>query len=322
MPPRILITPGEPTGIGPDILLMAAMQNWPAEIIAICDPDLLSARANLLNLSINFDFFNSDQPTKTHQAGRLKILPVQQNKLNTAEYVINCLKTATELCQKKIAHSLVTGPVHKGIINAAGINFTGHTEYLAQLTNSLHPVMLFVTSEIRVALATTHLPLSEVPKAITQERLIAILSVLNDDLIKRFEIKNPRLLVCGLNPHAGEDGYLGREEIDIITPALNKLRQKGLNIIGPVAADTAFIPKQTKNIDAILAMYHDQALPIVKYIGFGNAVNVTLGLPFIRTSVDHGVAIDIAGTGKADPSSLIAAIKLAIELSSKKENKL
>ena len=231
-----------------------------------------------------------------------------------AAYVISCLEQATQYCLKGDAHALVTGPVHKSIINDAGIEFSGHTEFLAHRCHVSHVIMLFVTNQMKVALATTHLPLSQVAQAITTEKLISLLHLLHAELQTRFQIKNPHIIVCGLNPHAGEQGHLGREEIETIEPALNALRKQGLTITGPLPADTVFTEKYLKNADAILAMYHDQALPVVKYQGFGNAVNVTLGLPIIRTSVDHGTALDIAGTGKADAGSLEAAIKLAIQL--------
>lgn len=329
MIPRLCITPGEPAGIGPDIALMAANQPWAAELILIGDLDTFEARAKLLHLPIQFIPFDPTIPARPHTPRQIKILsipqavPTQIGQMDSrnARYVLGCLDIAVQLCQNKIANGIVTGPVHKGTINAANIAFTGHTEYLAQLTQSSHAVMLFVTPQIRVALATTHLPLSKVPGAITPELLNTTLSILNADLKKKFHIKNPRILICGLNPHAGENGYLGREEIDIIIPTLNTLRKNGFNIIGPVSADTAFTPKQLENVDAVLAMYHDQALPVIKYAGFGTAVNVTLGIPLIRTSVDHGVAIDLAGTQQANPSSLITAIKLAIELCQYEENK-
>ncbi|MDX1902212.1 MAG: 4-hydroxythreonine-4-phosphate dehydrogenase PdxA [Gammaproteobacteria bacterium] len=320
--PRIFITPGEPAGIGPDITLLAAQKPWATELVAICDPEALKLRAAQLNIAVDFSQCDITQAPKQHQPGTLKILPVQQKhptelgKLNpsNAQYVIHCLELAATLCQQKSGQALVTGPVHKANINAAGITFTGHTEFLAKYTKTLHSVMLFVTPEIRVALATTHLPLAKVPAAITSSLLKSVLMVLHQDLKQKFHLKDPRIVVCGLNPHAGENGYLGREEVDIIEPTLNQLRQEGLNIKGPVAADTVFTPKQLIESDAVLAMYHDQALPVVKYLSFGSAVNVTLGLPFIRTSVDHGIAMDAAGTGRADASSLIAAIELAIQL--------
>lgn len=320
---RIVITPGEPAGIGPDITLQIAQQGFPVELIAIADPELLQERANLLGLPINLiECDLNDLPTP-HQPGQLKVLPISMEtvcapgKLNptNAHYVIHTLETAAALCLKQTAQAVVTGPVHKGIINQAGIAFTGHTEFFAHYCDVPQTVMLFVVDKLRVALATTHLPLAEVANAITRERLHNTLDILNRELMQRFHLNDPRILVCGLNPHAGESGYLGREEINIITPLLNSLREEGMNVVGPLPADTLFTPHHLQHADAVLAMFHDQALPIVKYLGFGNAVNVTLGLPFLRTSVDHGTAIDIAGTKRADAGSMLAALKLAIELS-------
>ena len=205
---------------------------------------------------------------------------------------------------------MITAPLHKGIINESGVQFTGHTEYLAEKTHS-NVVMLLVADQVRVALATTHLPLTDVPQAITPTLLDKIITILHEDLISKFGIEQPRIAVCGLNPHAGEQGHIGREEIEIISPTLNEIKRRGINVTGPFPADTIFTPKQLQSVDAVLAMYHDQGLPTLKYIGFGNAVNTTLGLPFIRTSVDHGTALDLAGTGESDPGSLLAAIKLA-----------
>ncbi len=305
--PRILLTPGEPAGIGMDIVLQAAQQNWPAELIVIGSPEYLHARAAQLDLHVPDD---------------LAIIPVElsapcvagQPDKRNAEYVIRCLEIATDMCLQHQAHALVTGPVHKGVINDAGIAFSGHTEFLAARAGTPHPVMLFVVEQMRVALVTMHVPLRKVADVITPAWLESHLRVLHTALQQKFNLAAPRIVVCGLNPHAGENGYLGREEIDVITPVLNTLRSEGFIISGPVAADTAFTPQQLALADCVVAMYHDQALPVVKYRGFGHAVNITLGLPFIRTSVDHGVAFDLAGTGKADSGSLIAAIKLAIDL--------
>ena len=229
-------------------------------------------------------------------------------------YVIKTLELAGALCLEKKADAIVTGPVHKGIINHAGIPFTGHTEFFAQLCHIDQTVMLFVVDELKIALATTHLPLAKVPAKITSAHLEKILSIFNDGLKKYFSIPQPTILVCGLNPHAGEGGYLGREEIETIEPLIIKMREQGHHIFGPYPADTLFTHKYLKQADAFLSMYHDQALPLVKYIGFGHAVNVTLGLPFLRTSVDHGTALDAAGTAKADPGSMLAAMRLAIQL--------
>lgn len=319
---RILITPGEPAGIGPDIVIQIAQQEWPAELIAIADPNLLKKRAQDLDLSLNIIECDLNQPAIPHQSGTLKILPIaltteaKAGHLNIANspYVLRTLEKAAALCRQKMANAIVTGPVNKEIINQAGIEFSGHTEFFAQQCHVSHTVMLFVVNDLKVALATTHLPLAKVSAAITKERLRLVLTILNNELKNKFHITSPRILICGLNPHAGEGGYLGREEIDTITPLLNELRKEGLILQGPLPADTLFTPKYLQEADAVLAMYHDQALPLVKYIGFGNAVNVTLGLPFVRTSVDHGTAVDIAGTGKADAGSMRAAIDLAIKM--------
>ena len=320
--PRIVITAGEPAGIGPDIVLQIAQKEWPAELVVIADRDLLIERAKQLQLPITLIEFDEKKPRARHQPHSLKIIslslktPTKTGILNreNAAYVLETLTLATDLCLQKKADALVTAPVHKAIMNEAGINFKGHTEFLAARCKATQALMLFVTEQTKVALATTHIPLSAVSRAITQDHLILTLELLYTELQKCFQIENPKILVCGLNPHAGENGYLGREEIEVIEPALAYLRKKNKNIVGPLPADTIFTEKYLNAADAILAMYHDQALPVVKYSGFGNAVNVTLGLPIIRTSVDHGTALDIAGTGKADASSLAAAIQLAIQL--------
>ncbi len=322
---RLIITPGEPAGIGPDITIKIAQCPWAAELIVICDPDLLELRAKMLKLPLKLIPFDTHKPREFHQPGTLKIKPVKlktsciAGKLNqdNAPYVLQCLEMAASDCMKQEADALVTGPIHKGIMNDAKIAFTGHTEFLAKYTQSREAVMLFVTPKTKVALATTHLPLAKVATAITSEKLQSTLRILHNELQKKFGLKNPTILVCGLNPHAGEQGHLGHEEIEIITPALNTLRQEKINVIGPLPADTIFTPKELNKADAVLAMYHDQALPVVKYMGFGNAVNVTLGLPIIRTSVDHGTALDVAGTQNADAGSLKAAIQLAIELANR-----
>lgn len=316
---RILITPGEPAGIGTDITIQIAQQPWPHELVAIANPTLLTERAEQLHLPLQLIEADLQSPPAPHQPGTLKVIPIAMNgavvpgKLNPlhAKYVITTLEKAASICQNKLADALVTGPVNKAVINDAGIAFAGHTEFFAACCNVKQTVMLFVVNHLKVALVTTHLPLAEVPRAITKERLQAIIHILNDGLKQQFKIDSPRILVCGLNPHAGENGYLGREEIDTITPVLNTLRTQSYKLEGPLSADTIFTQKHLKKADAVLAMYHDQALPLVKYIGFGHAVNVTLGLPFVRTSVDHGTALDIAGSGKADAGSMKAAINLA-----------
>lgn len=319
---RLLITPGEPAGIGPDITVQLAQQSFPAELIVVADPSLLASRAKLLGLPLNIIECDLRAAPEPHLSGTIKVIPESLNapvtpgKLNSAnaEYVMRTLKTAAALCLKNQADGIVTGPVHKGVMNDAGIAFSGHTEFFAECCDVTQTVMLFVVDELKVALVTTHLPLCEVSKAITREKLQSVLAILNAELKRQFHLSSPHILVCGLNPHAGENGYLGREEIDTITPVLNELRAGGDALEGPLPADTIFTQQVLQRADAVLAMYHDQALPLVKYLGFGSAVNVTLGLPFIRTSVDHGTALDIAGSGAADAGSMVAAVKLAMKL--------
>lgn len=319
---RLLITPGEPSGIGVDITLKIAEKNISAAIIAIADPDLLGQRAEQLNINIKFNVINDIEAiTHQHQAGTLNVIsiplatPSQTGILNTenSQYVLECLRLAASYCIEGKASAMVTGPVHKGIINDAGFAFSGHTEFLAELSHS-KPVMMLATPSLRVALATTHLPLNKVSDAITAESLEHTINTLNKFLIKHCGIRQPTLLICGLNPHAGEDGHLGMEEIEIITPTIETCRGNGINIIGPIPADTAFTKEYLKQSDAVLAMYHDQGLPVLKHSGFGEAVNITLGLPFIRTSVDHGTALELAGMGKANENSMLAAINMATQL--------
>jgi 4-hydroxythreonine-4-phosphate dehydrogenase len=319
---RLLITPGEPAGIGPDITVQLAQQSFPAELVVIADPLLLSSRAKSLGLPLNIVECDLHAAPEPNLSGTIKIIPqllntaVTSGKLNPAnsEYVLRTLKTAADLCIKNQANGIVTGPVHKGVMNDAGISFSGHTEFFAEYCEVPQTVMLFVVNELKVALVTTHLPLSAVSQAITREKLQAVLAVLNTELKRQFHLSSPLILVCGLNPHAGENGYLGREEIDTVIPLLNELRAQGYQLEGPLPADTIFTQPYLERADAVLAMYHDQALPLVKYLGFGSAVNVTLGLPFVRTSVDHGTALDIAGSVKADAGSMVAAVRLAMKL--------
>jgi 4-hydroxythreonine-4-phosphate dehydrogenase len=320
--PRILITPGEPAGIGPDLVLRLAQQSWNAELVAVCDPQLMRSRALQLGLATAFEETDLSAPPELHEAGFLNLLPVptavpvDAGKLDPANapYVLDTLRRAVTECRTHRAHALVTGPVQKSVINDAGHSFSGHTEFLADLTHARTPVMMLVADRLRVALVTTHLPLRSVPAAITKRRLTSTLRVLDRDLREKFGCQKPRILVCGLNPHAGESGHLGREEIDVIEPVIADLRDDGMDLIGPLPADTLFVPARLADADAVLAMYHDQGLPVLKHAGFGEAVNVTLGLPIIRTSVDHGTALDLAGTGQADEGSLQAAIELAISL--------
>jgi 4-hydroxythreonine-4-phosphate dehydrogenase len=322
---RLLITPGEPAGIGPDLLVMLAQSAHDDELVAVCDPTLLLQRAAQLGLPLTLGNVQLAASPSVNPAGSLKVLPVALAVAATAgaldvrnaRYVLDTLTLAAQTCQQGAAQALVTGPVQKSVINDAGIAFSGHTEFLAELCKAPLPVMMLVANgaqPLRVALATTHLALKDVPAAITQETLTTVLRVLHHDLRSKFGIQNPRILCCGLNPHAGESGHLGREEIDTIAPVLVALRSEGMQILGPLPADTLFTPKYLDHADAVLAMYHDQGLPTLKYAGFGEAVNITLGLPIIRTSVDHGTALDLAGTGKADVGSLRAALALAASL--------
>lgn len=315
----LLITPGEPAGIGPDLIVQQASQHWSADWVVVADPALLESRARLLQRPLALDVIQPEDLAKPGQDGRVRILPaslhaaVQPGVLAVANapYVLQTLELATDLCLSQQALGLVTGPVHKGVINEAGIAFTGHTEFLQQRCGCDEVVMLLATEELRVALATTHLPLRDVADAITPERLRRILTILHQDLQWRFGYSQPRILVCGLNPHAGEGGHLGREEIEVIEPLLDELRSTGMQLLGPLPADTLFTEKNLAQGDAVLAMYHDQGLPVLKHRGFGRAANITLGLPIIRTSVDHGTALDLAGSGKADTGSLRTALHYA-----------
>lgn len=322
--PRILITTGEPAGIGPDIIAQIAERSFPAELIVVGDPDLLETRAKHLKKPLSLTPYHFKEPPKIHTPGTLTILPVElkvpaiPGTLNPANapYVMACLELATEYCLEKMADALVTGPVHKAILNQAGFPFIGHTEFLAEFCEVEEVIMLFVVGEIKVALATTHIPLAKVPSAISKAHLNKIIRLLQRELKQRFKLVSPRILVAGLNPHAGEAGLLGHEEIDSIIPALLALRADNIEVLGPFPADTLFTKKRLAEGDVILGMYHDQVLPVIKHIGFDRAVNVTLGLPIIRTSVDHGTALDIAGTAAANPGSLTAAISLALKLAS------
>ncbi len=355
--PIIALTPGEPAGIGPDLAIRLARHQQTTEplfrLVLIADPELLHQRASALGINMDLPIWSSNTDSS------VTVLPVKTTttvtpgvlNANNSPYVIDTLKQAVDGCQNGSFDALVTGPVHKGIINAAGIPFTGHTEFLAEQCGVDNVVMMLVTetanaslrvgrsrrtrghqdpasrdiyarslganASLRVALVTTHLPLAEVSAAITQNKLEQSIRILNAELSSRFGIEKPRILVCGLNPHAGESGYLGREEIDILIPVIERLKDQGLNVSGPAPADTVFTPPMLQQADAVLAMYHDQGLPVLKHAGFGQAVNVTLGLPIIRTSVDHGTALERAGTGDIDNGSLDAAIHLACELATK-----
>ncbi len=318
--PVVAVTPGEPAGIGPELVLAIARQSFDAIVVAVADIAMLTGRAE--HLGIDVEILPAADPLPESGPGRLIVhhVPLEVSaecgRLDprNARSVIRCLDVAAGKCLEGHWQTMVTGPVHKAVINEAGIPFTGHTEYLAGLTGGGSPVMMLATDELRVALVTTHLPLSQVPAAITGARVDAVLRVLDHDLRTRFGIANPRITVCGLNPHAGEAGHLGREETEVIEPALVRARAAGVDVRGPVPADTAFNPDILAGADVVLAMYHDQGLPVVKHTGFGRAVNVTLGLPIIRTSVDHGTALGMAGTGKASAGSLIAAIAMAVRM--------
>ena len=323
MPSQLLaITPGEPAGIGPDITVQIAQQPQQTALVAIACPELLVARAKQLGLPLKLHPFVAGQHHAPLPAGELYICPVELStrvvpgELNkgNANYVLATLTRAAQGCLDGDFAAMVTAPVHKGIINDAGISFSGHTEFLADYTHTEQVVMMLATEGLRVTLATTHLPLSQVPAAITEELLKRVIRIVQTDLLTKFGLLNPRILVCGLNPHAGEGGHLGREEIEVIEPTLELLRNENINLIGPLPADTLFTPKYLEQADAVLAMYHDQGLPVLKHLGFGNAVNITLGLPIIRTSVDHGTALDLAGTGTADSGSLQTAINYALNM--------
>ncbi|MBU1308166.1 MAG: 4-hydroxythreonine-4-phosphate dehydrogenase PdxA [Gammaproteobacteria bacterium] len=325
---RIGITPGEPAGIGPDLVIRLAQQDWPVELVVCANAALLTERAAHLQLPLKLLPYDASKPAKPQQAGSLTIVdfalaePVQAGQLNAANgrYVVDTLSFAGEKSISGEFAAIVTGPVHKGIINKAGIPFSGHTEFFALQSNTPYVVMMLATEGLRVALATTHIPLAYVAKAITADRLTKVLTILHQDLQQKFAIAKPRIYVCGLNPHAGEDGHLGREELDIINPTLAQLRETGMDLVGPLPADTLFQPKYLNDADAVLAMYHDQGLPVLKHMGFGRSVNISLGLPLIRTSVDHGTALELAGTGKADAGSFFHALNQAITLANQTTN--
>lgn len=323
--PTLVLTAGEPAGIGPDLCVQIAQLELPCKLVVIADHELLRQRARLLQLPLELTDYAPAVETE-RKVANLQVLhipltePAIPGRLNpaNASYVLKTLQRAVAGCSSGEFDAMVTAPVHKGIINDASIGFTGHTEYLSQLTSS-PVVMMLVGGGMRVALATTHLPLKEVAAAITCATLEQQLRIIHHDLMVRFAIVKPRIAVAGLNPHAGESGHLGSEEIDTIIPVLDKLRSKGMNLLGPLPADTLFNPSRLENYDCILTMYHDQGLPVLKHASFGAGVNVTLGLPFIRTSVDHGTALDLAASGRADPGSLLAAIEMAVILSGNKK---
>ncbi|MBT3197155.1 MAG: 4-hydroxythreonine-4-phosphate dehydrogenase PdxA [Gammaproteobacteria bacterium] len=327
----IAFTPGEPAGIGPDLAIQLAQQPRDYDIVAFADPELLQQRARELQLPLAL----TTTPTRSAQTLSIRPVPLQatihpgQLSPNSAAYVLETIRLATEGCLCGSYHALVTGPIHKGIINRAGeaglvcracgpagiqqIPFSGHTEYLQALCGADEVVMMLVNKRLRVALATTHLPLADVAQAITRKKLEQIIPILHQGLVSQFGIADPTLLVAGLNPHAGEGGSMGREEIEVISPVLESFREQGMRLVGPLPADTLFTQQKLQQADAVLAMYHDQGLPVLKHDGFGQSVNITLGLPFLRTSVDHGTALELAGTGLASSGSLQAAIEVALQ---------
>ena len=319
MAPLIAVTAGEPAGIGPDLCVQLARRRLPARVVVIADIGLLKGRARRLGVPLDLEEF---APAAHPRAGALSVRhtplarPATAGRLDPANsrYVLRTLEAAADGCRDGVFDAMVTAPLQKSVINDAGIAFTGHTEFLASHLGAEHVVMMLVGGGMRVALATTHLPLKDVASSITRKGLERTLRVLQRDLVGRFGLARPRILVAGLNPHAGESGFLGREEIEIIVPVLNKLRRAGFDLEGPLPADTLFHPRRLKHCDCVLAMYHDQGLPVLKHASFGAGVNVTLGLPIIRTSVDHGTALDLAGTGRAEMGSLIEAIRVAAAL--------
>jgi 4-hydroxythreonine-4-phosphate dehydrogenase len=326
--PRIAVTSGEPAGIGPELIARLATSDIAADLVAIGDPSLLAAGAHACGVALDLRDYDPTEVVHARAKGTLRVCAIALPETvvpghldpRNAGYVLATLARAAEGAGSGEFDAIVTAPVHKGVIADTGIPFTGHTEFFAARAGCDVVMMLTAPdgaragSDLRVALATTHLPLAAVPAAITRAGLVRTLRILCDDLIARFRIAAPRVAVLGLNPHAGEGGHLGREEIEVIAPAIMQLRAAGFDVQGPIPADTAFVPTQLERYDAVLAMYHDQGLPVLKHAGFGDAVNVTLGLPYIRTSVDHGTALDLAGSGRADPGSLFAATRLALEL--------
>jgi 4-hydroxythreonine-4-phosphate dehydrogenase len=322
--PRIVVTSGEPAGVGPDACVSLAQTDWEADLVVAGDADLLAATAATLDLPLTIERYNSSRPATAHRRAKMTVLHIATSAPvvaghpdpRNAAYVIEMLDRACDGCVNGEFAAMVTAPVQKSTLMDAGYTFSGHTEYLASRTRAALPVMLLVNDRLRVALVTTHLALADVPRAISADRLRTTLRIVNIDLERYFSLSSPRIAVLGLNPHAGESGHLGREEIDVIRPVIEELKAEGLNIQGPVPADTAFTPRFLAGVDVIVAMYHDQGLPVIKHVGFGHAVNMTLGLPILRTSVDHGTALGLARTGKADTGSLSAALALAIELAS------
>lgn len=322
--PKLLITPGEPAGIGPELVLRAVASGLPCPAAAIACPNVLKHYADLLQLPVAIHILENATAPLSDAKNTLNVIPVATREAttpgklnqNNAEYVIQTLAIANDLCVSGDYDAVVTGPVQKSVINDAGIAFSGHTEFFAERSHTKKVVMMLATEGLRVALATTHLPLKDVSAAITEESLHEVISILIRELTEKFAIKSPNILVAGLNPHAGEGGHLGMEEIETIIPVLNTFKNSPAKLIGPLPADTLFTPHHLNDADAVLAMYHDQGLPVLKHKGFGKAVNITLGLPYIRTSVDHGTALDLAGKGTADMGSLFEALNIAHELAS------
>ncbi|MBO9663821.1 4-hydroxythreonine-4-phosphate dehydrogenase PdxA [Dokdonella sp.] len=329
--PRLALTAGEPAGIGPELIAKLAASDLAADLVAIADADLLADAARRAGVDLDLETYDPNRAPTARARGRLRVAPIPLRAAaapgtldpRNAAYVLATLARAADGAADGEFAAIVTAPVHKGVVNDAGIAFTGHTEFFAQRAGRDVVMMLTAANaggraasggDLRVALATTHLPLAAVPAAIRRDDLVRHLHILCDELIARFGIAAPRVAVLGLNPHAGEGGHLGREEIDEIAPAIARLRSAGFDVQGPLPADTAFVPTQLARYDAVFAMYHDQGLPVLKHAGFGHAVNVTLGLPYIRTSVDHGTALDLAGSGRADAGSIIAATDLAMRL--------
>lgn len=328
--PRLALTAGEPAGIGPELIAKLAAGDIGADLVAIVDPDLLASAARAARIALNIVPYDPLQTVSARAPGTIRVAALSLHVAATpgtldprnCAYVLATLARAADGASNGEFDAIVTAPVHKGVINDAGVPFTGHTEFFARRAGRDVVMMLVAPgvagtaseSPLRVALATTHIPLAAVPAAIKRPTLVRALRILCDELIARFGLATPRIAVLGLNPHAGEGGHMGREEIDEITPAILQLRAAGFDVQGPIPADTAFVPSQLARYDAVLAMYHDQGLPVLKAVGFGHAVNVTLGLPYVRTSVDHGTALDLAGSNRADAGSLVAATQLALDL--------
>ncbi len=326
MIPAIVVSSGEPAGIGPDIVLRAAQHTFDARLAVVGCPRVLESRASQLGLETEIEEIDADTSISPHQPGKINVIPISTNQrvsagtldAGNAGYVIDVINQAVDVCVSGHFQAMVTAPVHKGIINDGGILFSGHTEWIAERTGGSHPVMMLANSQLRVCLATTHLPLNLVAQNITGKLLKTVVKIMHAGIADLYGVHNPAIAVCGLNPHAGESGHLGREEIDVIIPAIESLCGGGLNVHGPFPADTVFTHDNLGRFDAVLAMYHDQGLPVIKHSGFGEVVNITLGLPVIRTSVDHGTALELAGTGSARESSLVSAIELAIEFANNK----